>query len=79
MSIPYRCDTREEANRIFSRIPNLHWEFRHASYGRTGINSMFNHGPEYWLIGTLGIVIARVPVKTETTFDGVNIRERIKA
>ena len=71
------CESRDEATKIFGHIPGLAWEFKPASYGRTGINTMFNHGPEWRLIGTLGIVIARVPIKTETTFDGVNIGQRI--
>jgi hypothetical protein len=69
--------SKHEANSMFGHIPNLCWEFKPASYGRTGINSMFNHGPEHWLTGTLGIVIARVPASIETEFDGVNIRSSI--
>ena len=76
-NLPYRGETREEANRVFASIPDLKWELRPASYGRIGINSMFNRGAEWWLIGTLGIVIARVPAQVQTSFDGVNIRSKI--
>ena len=75
----YYCESREQANKMFGHIPNLKWTFVHASYGRTGINTMFNHGPEWRLTGTLGIVIARVPVNVETTFDGTNIRLKVGA
>lgn len=78
MSLPYHCETRDEANRIFGHIDGLKWKFVPASYGRTGINTMFNHGPEWRLLGTLDVCIARVPVNIEIIFDGVNIGGRLK-
>lgn len=78
---PYRFDSRQDAahlvNTLIDAGHKVRWEFKPASFGRTGINSMFNHGPEWWLMGTLGIVLARVPAEVQVTFDGVNIRSNV--
>ena len=75
-NIPYRFESKEDAAHLLAATPSLKWEFRHASYGRTGINTMFNHGAEWWLIGTLGICFARVPARCEIAFDGTNIQTK---
>lgn len=74
---PYRFDSKADANHIVKALTNaghsVKWEFKRGSLHRTGINSMFNHNGEWWLVGVLGLVIARVPATFHYKQDGANI------
>lgn len=74
---PHRYESRETAKHIVDACPTAKWVFKPASTGRTGINSMFNHDAEWWLVGTLGVCLVRVPAHIELEFDGVNIHTRV--
>ena len=71
---PHRFSSRQEAAHIVAACPTAKWVFKPASLHRTGINRMFNHGPEWWLVGVLDIVLVRVPAEIAVKFDGVNIK-----
>lgn len=63
-NIPTR--DKDIADRIAKAIPSAKWEYHAPSRHRTGINSMFNHGAEMWLVATLGVVLARIALPDKT-------------
>lgn len=79
---PYRFNSRQEAAHIEHALIvdglKVKWEFRPASMHRHGINSMFNHEAEWWLVGTLGVVLVRVPATFEWSQNGANLRPILK-
>ena len=60
---PLYGESREQIEQLIPEVvAKCKWVYDPASYGRTGINAMWNHNARWLLKGALGLTIAVVPI-----------------